>query len=185
MRELDKEKDQWSDKTKFKMLKEVYADNWKMLFEISDLGDLDRPLTEKILSDPENKITKHILYLYSMESFIYANLNRVCRDKEKALIQYYGSFAATLSYIIFKANSSRSDKITGGITLYRGLQIDSLQLNEFEIGGVISLTGYTSSSRSFDIAKKFALSTGEPNKLSVIFKIESIPAARVRIRIGA
>ena len=54
-----------------------------MLFQIGELGDLDKPLTPKILSDNNHVITRHILYLYSMESFIYPDLNRVCRDKNK------------------------------------------------------------------------------------------------------
>lgn len=42
-----------------------------MLFDFNKLGDIDEPLKKKDLQDPENQITKHILYIYSMESFIY------------------------------------------------------------------------------------------------------------------
>ena len=42
-----------------------------MLFDVGRLGNLDKPLTPEILSNPDSKIAKHILYLYSMESFIY------------------------------------------------------------------------------------------------------------------
>ena len=78
-----------------------------MLFELAHLGDLDEPLTTKILSDPEHRITKHILYLYSMESFIYEELNQASREKDESKIKYYGAFAAALSYIIYTANSNR------------------------------------------------------------------------------
>ena len=54
-----------------------------MLFDMANLRDLDKPLNKEILSDPCNKVTKHILYLYSMETFIYANLNRASREKDK------------------------------------------------------------------------------------------------------
>ena len=57
-----------------------------------------------MLSDPEHKAVKHILYIYSMESFIYEELNRVCREKDKSRIKYYGAFAAALSFIIHSAN---------------------------------------------------------------------------------
>ena len=51
-----------------------------MLFSLADLDDdMDKPLTQKVLSDPEHKIVRHIMYIYSMESFIYSDLNRVCR----------------------------------------------------------------------------------------------------------
>lgn len=54
-----------------------------MLFDLAKLGDLNTPLTPKILSDPENNITKLILYIYSMESFIYQELNKASRMKDK------------------------------------------------------------------------------------------------------
>ena len=78
-----------------------------MLFDFHKKGHLDKPLTAKILSDPYNKITKHILYLYSMETFIYADLNRASREKDKTKIKFFGAFAAALSYIIYFANTNR------------------------------------------------------------------------------
>ena len=86
------------------------------------LGDLDKPLTVKILSDCDHPITKHIIYLYSMESFIYADLNKASREKDSSKIQYYGAFAAALSCIIHFANKNRKIKNLQGVTeLYRGV----------------------------------------------------------------
>ena len=82
--------------------------NWKLLFEMNDLGQhLDTPLTAKILSDPSHVITGHILYIYSMECFIYAEMNKASREKDKSKIKFYGAFAAALSYIIYNANKNR------------------------------------------------------------------------------
>ena len=79
-----------------------------MLFKLANLDqDLDKPLTPKVLSNPEHRAVRHIMYIYSMESFIYAELNRVCREKDKSKIKYYGAFAAALSYIIYSANQNR------------------------------------------------------------------------------
>ena len=79
-----------------------------MLFELADLDyNFDKPLTPKILSDPNHRIVKHIMYLYSMECFIYEELNRVSREKDKSKIKFYGAFAAALSYIIYSANQNR------------------------------------------------------------------------------
>ena len=51
-----------------------------MLFKLANLDeDLDTPLNPKVLSNPEHKAVKHIMYIYSMESFIYFDLNRICR----------------------------------------------------------------------------------------------------------
>ena len=81
-------------------------------------------MTPQILSNPEHNITKHILYLYSMETFIYGELNCSSREKDKSKIQYYGAYAAALSYIIYAANKNRkSDKLHGYSILYRGLKM--------------------------------------------------------------
>ena len=69
----------YSERTQFEFIQSNYSSKWKILFELAKLGNLDKPLTTKILSDPNHKITKHILYLYSMESFIYDELNRASR----------------------------------------------------------------------------------------------------------
>ena len=42
--------------------------------------------------------------IYTMESFIYEDLNRACRDKDKSKIKFYGAYAAALSFIIHTAN---------------------------------------------------------------------------------
>lgn len=119
-----------------------------MLFDLADLGDLDKPLTPKILSDPSHKITKHILYIYSMESFIYADLNQACRKKEKKKIQFYGAYAAALSYIIYSANRNRkTGQLKGKTVLYRGLKIQNEDVEKYVPGNSIRLTGYTSTTR--------------------------------------
>ena len=105
----------------FQLLKDIYMDNWVLLFEIDKVGELDKPLTPKILSDPNHKITKRLLYIYSLESFVYSYLNCACRDKDSSQIQYYGAYAAALSYIIYGANKNRKDKLSGHTVLYRGL----------------------------------------------------------------
>ena len=93
-----------------------------MLFDIAKLGDIDKPLTPSILSNPNSPITTYILYLYSMETFIYTELNKACREKDLSKIKYFGAFAAALSYIIYFANCNRGNsKMKGTNTLYRGL----------------------------------------------------------------
>ena len=78
---------------------------------MNNLGEhLNKPLTAKILSDPNHKITRRILYIYSMECFIYSDMNRACRDKDKSKIKFYGAFAAALSYIIYNANKYRPEQ---------------------------------------------------------------------------
>lgn len=83
------------------------------MFELAEMNDdFDKPLTPKILCNPEHTAVKHLMYIYSMESFIYTDLNRVCREKDKSKIKIYGAFAAALSFIIHTANKNRKiDKL--------------------------------------------------------------------------
>lgn len=104
IKQIETDAKRWTNRSKLELMKWSYRDRWQLLFQLPELGDLDKPLTPKILSNPTHKITKHILYIYSMESFIYADLNRASREKDKSKIKYYGAFAAALSYIIYFAN---------------------------------------------------------------------------------
>ena len=117
----------WKQNFNFKYLKKSYARNWKFLFKLADAGNLDKPLTAKILSDPTHKVVKLIMYIYSMESFIYEDLNRATRDKDHSKIKFYGAFAAALSFILYSATKNRSDlKVSEAVTLYRGIKLSAV-----------------------------------------------------------
>lgn len=172
-RNLDLEKNEWSDKTRFHLLKDIYRENWEKLFDINELGDLEKSLTPDILSNPNHAITQHILYLYSMESFIYTDLNRACRDQDEEEIPYYGAFAAALSYILYNANANRSctNKINGKSTLYRGLKMSQLEIDTYVVGSRQNLTGYISSSLDRLAAMRFAIEDVQGDQIPVLFEI--------------
>ena len=129
-----------------------------MLFNLANLEEeLDKPLTKKILSDPEHKVVKHIIYIYSMESFIYADLNRVCREKDTTKIKFYGAFAAALSFIIHSANQNRIEqKLQRSTTLFRGVKLTPAEAEQYQKGSTTNLLGYTSTSKDFYVALKFS-----------------------------
>ncbi len=54
----------------------------------------------KEASDPESPITKMILCLYSMETFLYTEINRASRDKDKSKISTLGPYSFVLSWIV-------------------------------------------------------------------------------------
>ena len=149
LNELQQVSHHWNSSTKFIHLKSAYKSNWELLFEMDKLGQhLDQPLTVKILSDPAHKITRHILYIYSMESFIYADMNKASRDKDKSKIKFYGAFAAALSYIIYNANRHRTDiKVQNQSHLYRGVKMPYPEAEGYTKDLKIKLIGYTSTSK--------------------------------------
>ena len=59
------------------------------------------------MKDPDSEITKLVLLIYSMETFIPYELNRASRDKDQSKIQTLGPFACILKYIIESANANR------------------------------------------------------------------------------
>ena len=94
-----------------------------------------------------------------MESFIYSDLNKACRNKETHKIQYYGAFAAALSFIIDNANRkiNKSLSTKKKNVLYRGIKLSHLEADAYEVGRTVHLTGYTSTSRQFNVALEFAM----------------------------
>ena len=116
-------------------MKRQYARNWKFLFKLADFGSLDKPLTAKILSDPNHEIVRLIMYIYSMESFIYEDLNRATRDKDLSKVKFYGAFAAALSYILYSATKNRSDvEVAKAVTLFRGIKLSATEVDDFVAG---------------------------------------------------
>ena len=154
-------------------MKNQYADRWKMLFKLADLDeDMDKPLTPKVLSDPNHKAVKLLMYIYSMESFIYTELNRVCREKDQSKIKFYGAFAAALSFIIHSANQNRvEDKLDKTTTLFRGIKLTAVEIEQFEEGSTTNLIGYTSTSKDISTALNFAFMFLKEDQTPVLFEI--------------
>ena len=73
---------------------------------VEDLN-LKEPLDSKTLSNPKNKFVKTMIYLYSMECFLFKEMNKATRDKDLEKIKFYGPFAAALSCILYFSNKYR------------------------------------------------------------------------------
>ena len=127
MDQIQQESREWTSITMFERLLKSYKSNWELLFQLGSVGySLEKPLTQKILGDSTNLITKLILYLYTMESFIYANLNKASRNKDTRAIKFYGAFAAALSFIIDNANRNRiqNKSMKQSNLFFRGLKME-------------------------------------------------------------
>lgn len=134
MKVIQNEASCWQDPSKLDQLLDVYMFEWNFLFESARLGDLNKPLTPKILANPKHHITKHLLYIYSMQTYVYENLNRACREKDTNQIQFFGPYAAALSYIIYGANKNSVEKLKGKTVLYRGLSLTQSEINRIHVG---------------------------------------------------
>ena len=65
---------------------------------------MKRPQTPKILSDPKHKFVKTLVYIYTMETFIFKELNKASRGKDIEKLKFYGPLASALSFIIHCGN---------------------------------------------------------------------------------
>ena len=78
---------------------------WKTIFSLTKyVKDFKKPLTPKALSNPNNDFVKRLVYIYSMESFVFSEMNRTSRMKDTSKIKFYGAFASALGFIIHSGN---------------------------------------------------------------------------------
>ena len=79
---------------------------WKTIFNLSkSVKDFKKPLNHKILSNPNHDFVKTLVYIDSMQSFIFSEMNKTSRNKDTTKIKYYGAFASVLGYIIHCGNA--------------------------------------------------------------------------------
>ena len=83
---------------------------WKTIFSITkSLKDLKKPLTPKILSNPKHEFVQTLIYIYSMESFVFSEMNKTSRMKDTSKIKFYGAFASALGFIIHCGNKNQTE----------------------------------------------------------------------------
>lgn len=117
---------------------------------------MKKPLTPKILSDPNHEFVKTLVYIYSMESFVFKEMNKASRSKDPLMIKMYGPFASALGFIIHCGNFKKEKG--QDIIVYRGLKITRENLSkEYIVGNKINLQGFTSTTREMDRALNFAI----------------------------
>ena len=113
---------------------------WIKIFSMAtSVKDFKKPLTHDVLSNPDHDFVKTMLYVYSMESFLFSELNRASRMKDTTKIKYYGAFGSALGYIIHCGNNQKNNKNISQ-TFFRGLQLSNQELLEkFQEGSTVNL----------------------------------------------
>ena len=153
-----------------------YVKLWQHIFKLAEGVDFHKALSPKILSDPNNKFVQTIIYIYSMQTFVYDEINNVSRNKNVDKIQMFGPFAAALSYIIHCGNINKS-VFKSGFSVFRGLKLTQDEIEQrYQVGSSINLKGFTSTSINKKVALNFAFSdvVGENvviEKLPVLIEI--------------
>lgn len=91
------------------MLFEMNQEIWNSIFKLTqDTLDFKQPLTHDILSNPNHEFVKTLVYIYSMESFVFREMNKASRLKDESKIKFFGAYASALGYLVHCSNSNQS-----------------------------------------------------------------------------
>jgi hypothetical protein len=61
---------------------------------------LNKPLKEEILLDPSHPVTQTLIYIHSMETFIYKDLKKASLEKDITKIKTLGPYALVMAVIL-------------------------------------------------------------------------------------
>ena len=62
--------------------------------------DLNQQLSVDILKNIDHPVTKTLIYIHSMETFIYGELKKSCLIRDCSRVKTLGPYAYVLGYII-------------------------------------------------------------------------------------
>ena len=78
-----------------------YTEIWDIYFTKSLKNyNLRKPLTIKILKNTNHPITKFLLHIHSLETFLYKDLKKASIDRNESKIMSLGPYALVLSLIL-------------------------------------------------------------------------------------
>ncbi|CAF1375623.1 unnamed protein product [Rotaria sp. Silwood1] len=114
------------------------------------------------------------IYWYTRETFLYKLVNKALRTEDMAQLYIFRFFIVDLSLHLAKLHEKNREK-DKVVMLYRGLKLENEELNRLKQneGNLISTNGFLSTSRSKQVALKFALKSAKrTNVVSTLYEIE-------------
>ena len=100
---------------------------------------------ERYKTDPQGT-TKALLWLYSLDCWVYQDCNRACREDKKSLLEYFMPFIKAVLQGIPKASDLHVGTSDAGATLYRRTKLTADQQSKYSEGTKFIWTGFTSTS---------------------------------------
>jgi hypothetical protein len=97
---------------------------------------LNKPLTEEILLDSDHLVTQTLIYIHSMETFIYKDMKKASLQKDITKVKTLGPYAFVISKILEKSmykklvNDNELFEKYRDKPLFRGILIDKEMYNE-------------------------------------------------------
>ncbi|CAM4865337.1 unnamed protein product [Rotaria socialis] len=158
------------------ILKELPQDEQskeEMLVKCTDYYRENQRETEKIQQFRSTYKPEDAIEWYTDECFLYKLLNRALRTENFHLLYAFRSFIVDLTTQLARQSLRFIDKET--VTLYRGQQLSMEELKKIKenIGILISINGFFSTSRSIDVALVYAGKSRKSDDIqSILFQIE-------------
>lgn len=59
----------------------MYSSIWFKIFDLAKSSNIHKCLEPKILENPKHKFVETLIYIYSMESFVFGEMNVASREK--------------------------------------------------------------------------------------------------------
>ena len=98
-------------------------ETWDAIWDILKDEDWDIALTRDKLVNPDDPVTRMILNLYTIESFLYKAVNEASRTGDETKVDSLGPYSHCLDTIVASAQLNRTDLLKENfaeLMLYRG-----------------------------------------------------------------
>lgn len=106
------------------------------MFKDTGIENWDEPLDEDEMSNPENKFVRLIIYIFSMDTFLFSAVNYAIKFRDMIKTSTLGPYAKILGSALRDASERRKDLLPYGppnkISLYRGGLLSEPQLGEYK-----------------------------------------------------
>ena len=147
------------------------------MFKETGIQNWDQALEEDEMSNPENKLVRLILYIFSLDSFIFAAVNFAIRFQNLSKISTLGPYAKILGSALRDASERRKDLIPFGppnkVSLFRGGLLSGFQFGEYrgivDSKQYVQLIGHISATTNQETALEHVLGKATEELKPVLF----------------
>ena len=114
-----------------------------MLLKLSDIEDIEKPI--ELLPQQEGggikdeKVRRLVMVMYSLESFLYKQVNKASKDEDFSKIDNLGAYAVLLQIILTGANPTINigerfifQTRAAGFEVLRGVQMSDEELQKYK-----------------------------------------------------
>lgn len=112
---------------------------------------------------------------YTRDTFLYRELNKAIREQDFDVLFAFRFYIHDI-YQQLKTLHEQQASSLSELTVYRGHQMESTELDRLKAGSLISVSSFLSTSKDRHVAILFAGSPGSNGRVGVLFTIE-IPSA--------